>query len=73
MLRTCKTCGFVGEYDIRALGTKAKGFHGKVCFTCYLEDQRAWRGTVLGRQQANEASVASNSRKRSKPTAPRDV
>ena len=70
-LRTCKICGVVGDYDRGALGTKAKGFHGLVCFKCYMEDQRAWRGTELGRAMANAASR--ESRKHNKPTVPRDA
>ena len=72
MRRTCKICGSEGDYERNALGTKAKGFHGLVCYDCYLVDQRAWRGTDLGRKQANEASLAS-SRKRKADSVPRDV
>lgn len=73
MFRRCKECGHAGLYNPSATGTKARGFHGHVCYACYLEEQRSWRGTELGRQQANEASRASALRKRTKPTAPRDV
>ena len=73
MLRTCKVCGVAGDYKPWALGTKAKGFHGWVCYTCYILDQRAWRGTALGRDEANEASRAYRMRKRNADSAPRDV
>jgi len=69
VLRTCKICGVTGDYDCGALGPKAKGFHGLMCFKCYMEDQRAWRRTELGREMANMASA--KSRKRNKLTVPR--
>lgn len=56
MLRTCKVCGVGKEFDAAGVGDKERGFHGKVCWECVLEEQRAWRGTVLGRSEANEAS-----------------
>ena len=73
MLRTCKVCGTTHEYDEKEAGTKARGFHGKVCYACYLEEQRAWRGTALGREEANEASRASMQRKRIRNMALKDV
>lgn len=66
MERTCKLCGTVGVYDASAVGMKQKGFNGYVCYACYLEDQRAWRGTELGRLEANSASVNTRARKRLK-------
>lgn len=72
-MKTCKVCGVVREYDGQALGTKARGWHGLICYTCYILDQRAWRGTALGRDEANEASRAYRMRKRNADSAPRDV
>jgi hypothetical protein len=72
MQRTCKLCGFVGEYHADGVGTRARGFHGHVCYACYLEDQRSWRKTELGRQEANDASAAYRSRKRDARNNPRD-
>ena len=66
MDRTCKLCGMVGDYHAEALGMKQKGFNGYVCYACYLEDQRVWRGTELGRLEANTASVNTRARKRLK-------
>lgn len=73
MERTCKLCGTTGEYDLAGKGTRQRGFHGHVCYPCYLEDQRAWRGTELGRQEANDASAAYRKRKRAERDSPRDV
>jgi hypothetical protein len=73
MLRTCKVCGITAEYDAAGQGTRAKGFHGHVCYACYLEDQRTWRLSDLGRQEANEASAAYRARKRERSERPRDV
>lgn len=66
MERTCKLCRVVGEYAPLARGMKGKGFNGYTCYACYLEDQRAWRGTELGRLEANSASVNARARKRLK-------
>ena len=63
MNRTCKQCGVAGEYVAEASGMKQKGFNGYTCYACYLEDQRAWRGTELGRLEANTASVNARARK----------
>ena len=57
-LRICKVCGVRKEFNGLGVGDKARGFHGKVCYGCVLEEQRAWRGTQLGRDEANEASRA---------------
>jgi len=63
MFRICKICGTAKLFSGASLGTRARGFHGLVCYGCYLEDQRAWRGTALGREEANEASRAHRRRK----------
>lgn len=71
MLRTCKLCGVVGAYNPDEKSTRLRGFHGHICWACYLEDQRAWRGTELGRQEANDASAAYRKRKRDERERPR--
>jgi hypothetical protein len=73
MLRICKICGLESEYVKDGLGTKAQGFHGRVCYGCYLEEQRAWRGTALGREEARRASWDYAQRKRNQNITPRDV
>jgi len=73
MLKLCRCCGALREFDEGGMGTKARGFHGKICYGCYLSEQRAWRGTALGREQANEASRATAARRRPVDDALRDV
>lgn len=73
MLRTCKECGHTGLYLAKAQSLKLKGFHGHVCYACYLEEQRVWRGTAAGREYANEASRKTVLRKRTQRNAPRDT
>lgn len=58
MQRTCKVCKVIGEYKPTEKSAKARGFHGYVCWACHMEEQRAWRLTPVGRQEANEASAA---------------
>lgn len=64
VLRRCKVCSDVGEYFADRVGAKAKGFHGLVCWSCHMADQRSWRGTELGRQEANDASTAYRQRRK---------
>lgn len=73
MDRTCKECGFVGLYDGLAASLKVKGFHGYVCYACYLKEQREWRQTALGREAANEASRISARRIRAELKAQKDA
>lgn len=63
MHKACKVCGELGS-------TK---WVGRVCWACFLEDQRAWRGTTLGRAEANEAAKAYRARKRVKAGALKDA
>lgn len=72
-MKTCKVCKQNKEFNPEGTGHRARGFYGHVCWDCYLEEQRAWRGTALGREQANQASKATFQRKRMQNVAPRDV
>ena len=72
-MKTCKVCKQEKEFSPEARGHKAQGFFGHVCWSCFLEEQRAWRGTALGREEANEASRASMQRKRIRNMALKDV
>ena len=73
MQRTCKTCGVVGDHVPTAPTAVLRGFHGFVCWSCLLAEQRAWRGTDLGREEAREASAAYRARKRDRLAASRDI
>ena len=73
MQRTCKICDFVGPYTPEAPTAVLRGFHGFVCWACILAEQRAWRGTALGREEAREASAMSRARKRERRAASRDA
>ena len=74
MFRTCKVCGLIKWYEKEGRGAKGKGFNGLVCYACFLEDQRVWRTTELGREQAREDSRKSRlSRKRTKAIVVKDV
>lgn len=64
--RTCKVCGFTAEYLAGEHTARLKGFHGYVCWKCIVEEQRAWRGTDLGREESRETSKAYRQRKRAK-------
>ena len=71
MEKICKICGLSKIFNLAGLTPKKRGFAGKVCWACILEDQSTWRRTELGREAANTASR--ESRKRNKLTAPRDA
>lgn len=62
MLRLCKVCGAEKPYDVLGSGMKGRGFNGMVCYSCWLIEQREWRATPWGREQANEAARASRGR-----------
>lgn len=64
MERTCKVCGFVGMHNPAAKSGRARAFHGLVCWECVVAEQRAWRGTELGREEARAATIAYRQRKR---------
>ena len=64
MERTCKVCGFVGMHNPAAKSGRARAFHGLVCWECVVAEQRAWRGTELGRAEARAATIAYRQRKR---------
>jgi len=64
-MRKCKVCGLEKEYNKLGTSPKTRNFTGYTCYACLLADQKAWRGTEIGRMEANEASKACKQRKRS--------
>ena len=69
MERTCKICGFVGEYTPDAETAVGRGFHGLVCWTCVVKEQRAWRNTEVGREESRRTTADYRLRKRAKHEA----
>ena len=69
MERTCKICGFVGEYTPDATTAVGRAFHGHVCWTCVVKEQRAWRNTEVGREESRRTTADYRLRKRSKREA----
>lgn len=55
-MKYCKVCGLLKPFAPGALGSAARGFHGKVCWPCFLADQQGWRSGVLGHEEAKAAS-----------------
>jgi hypothetical protein len=52
----CKSCGADKEL-LEGRTAKERGFHGKVCWVCVLEEQRAWRKTASGREYSRLAAA----------------
>lgn len=66
MERTCKICGFVGEYTPGAATAVARAFHGHVCLGCVVKEQRAWRNTETGIEESRRTTADYRLRKRAK-------
>ena len=56
----CKSCG--ADKELKEGHTaKERGFHGKVCWNCVVEDQRTWRQTASGKEYARLAAAKNRS------------
>ena len=55
-MKQCKICGLEKYYAPEAMGSAARGFHGSVCWSCFLAEQKGWRATGLGREANNDSS-----------------
>lgn len=64
MERTCKICYETKPYNKEARTARLRGFHGYVCWKCIIDEQRAWRGTELGREESKDATAAYRARKK---------